>query len=81
MRLHDCWIGRPSFSERLGHILLGFITTGTVNNMPPRRSSATVRAVATAATRGAAATPMTVAAVEQLIEARVSAALANHETL
>ncbi|GJW00202.1 hypothetical protein Tco_1555453 [Tanacetum coccineum] len=42
--------------------------------MPPRRSSATVRVVA-------AATPMTVAAVEQLIEARVSAALANHETL
>ncbi|GKC96717.1 putative reverse transcriptase domain-containing protein [Tanacetum coccineum] len=29
----------------------------------------------------AAATPMTAAAVEQLIEARVSAALANHETL
>ncbi|GJV72326.1 hypothetical protein Tco_1492321 [Tanacetum coccineum] len=40
------------------------------NNMPPRRSSAT-----------AAAAPMTAAAVEQLIEARVSAALANHETL
>ncbi|GKC25809.1 putative reverse transcriptase domain-containing protein [Tanacetum coccineum] len=44
--------------------------------MPPRRSSATARAVA-----AAAATPMTVAAVEQLIEARVSAALANHDTL
>ncbi|GJR00590.1 hypothetical protein Tco_0523574 [Tanacetum coccineum] len=44
--------------------------------MPPRRSSATARA-ATAA----AATPMTAAAVEQLIKARVSAALANHETL
>ncbi|GKG25709.1 hypothetical protein Tco_0398855, partial [Tanacetum coccineum] len=29
----------------------------------------------------AAATPMTVAAIEQLIKARVSAALANHETL
>ncbi|GJW17811.1 putative reverse transcriptase domain-containing protein [Tanacetum coccineum] len=43
--------------------------------MPPRRSSATARAAA------AAATPMTAAAVEQLIEARVSAALANHETL
>ncbi|GJV00699.1 putative reverse transcriptase domain-containing protein [Tanacetum coccineum] len=42
--------------------------------MPPRRSSATARAAA-------AATPMTAAAVEQLIEARVSAALANHETL
>ncbi|GKE27995.1 reverse transcriptase domain-containing protein [Tanacetum coccineum] len=44
--------------------------------MPPRRSSATARAAA-----AAAATPMTAAAVEQLIEARVSAALANHETL
>ncbi|GJR94276.1 putative reverse transcriptase domain-containing protein [Tanacetum coccineum] len=42
--------------------------------MPPRRSSTTARAAAAAA-------PMTVAAVEQLIEARVSAALANHETL
>ncbi|GKF84205.1 hypothetical protein Tco_0249103, partial [Tanacetum coccineum] len=39
--------------------------------MPPRRSSAAAAAV----------TPMTVAAVEQLIEARVSAALANHDTL
>ncbi|GKE83507.1 hypothetical protein Tco_1557249, partial [Tanacetum coccineum] len=44
--------------------------------MPPRRSSATTRAAA-----AAAATPMTAAAVEQLMEARVSAALANHETL
>ncbi|GKB70862.1 putative reverse transcriptase domain-containing protein, partial [Tanacetum coccineum] len=50
------------------------------------RSSATARAAATAAARvvavaAAAATPMTAAAVEQLIKARVSAALANHETL
>ncbi|GKD45059.1 putative reverse transcriptase domain-containing protein, partial [Tanacetum coccineum] len=37
--------------------------------------------IVVAATRAAAATPMTVVAVEQLIEARVSAALANHETL
>ncbi|GJU88706.1 hypothetical protein Tco_1301129 [Tanacetum coccineum] len=42
------------------------------NNMPPRRSSPTARA--------AAAAPMTTAVVEQLIEARVSAALANHDT-
>ncbi|GKE85565.1 reverse transcriptase domain-containing protein, partial [Tanacetum coccineum] len=59
--------------------------------MPPRRYSATARtAVATARTVAAtarttiaatAATPMTSAAVEQLIEARVSAALANNETL
>ncbi|GJU46739.1 putative reverse transcriptase domain-containing protein, partial [Tanacetum coccineum] len=46
----------------------------TANNMPPRRSSAAAKAVAAVA-------PMTAAAVEQLIEARVSAALANHETL
>ncbi|GJW98497.1 putative reverse transcriptase domain-containing protein [Tanacetum coccineum] len=52
-------------------------------NMPPRRSSATARA-ATAAARAdaaAAAAPIIVAVVEQLIEARVSAAVANHETL
>ncbi|GJY12532.1 hypothetical protein Tco_0381841 [Tanacetum coccineum] len=48
------------------------------NNMPPRTSSATARAAAATA---AAATPMIAADVEQLIEARVSAALANHETL
>ncbi|GJT95545.1 reverse transcriptase domain-containing protein, partial [Tanacetum coccineum] len=42
--------------------------------MPPRGSSTSARAAA-------AATPMTAAAVEQLIEGRVSAALANHETL
>ncbi|GJV33592.1 hypothetical protein Tco_1393992, partial [Tanacetum coccineum] len=46
--------------------------------MPPRRSSATARVAAAAR---AAAAPMTAAAVEQLIEARVSATLANHETL
>ncbi|GKG62213.1 hypothetical protein Tco_0632117, partial [Tanacetum coccineum] len=39
------------------------------NNMPPKRSSATARA---------AAAPMTVAAVEQLIEVRVYALLAHH---
>ncbi|GKC88520.1 hypothetical protein Tco_1149169 [Tanacetum coccineum] len=44
--------------------------------MPPRRSSATARAAAVAA-----AAPVTAAAVEQLNEARVSAALANPETL
>ncbi|GKE59375.1 putative reverse transcriptase domain-containing protein [Tanacetum coccineum] len=45
--------------------------------MPPKRTSA----AATVAATTAAAAPMTAAAVEQLIEARVSAALANHETL
>ncbi|GJZ48168.1 putative reverse transcriptase domain-containing protein [Tanacetum coccineum] len=52
--------------------------------MPLRRSSATARAAAAAravATAFAAAAPMTATAVEQLIKAKVSAALANHETL
>nr|GEY60326.1 hypothetical protein [Tanacetum cinerariifolium] len=50
------------------------------NNMPPRRTSiAAARAAATV--RAVAATAPMIAAVEQLIEARVSAALANHETL
>ncbi|GKB44794.1 hypothetical protein Tco_0889736, partial [Tanacetum coccineum] len=43
------------------------------NNMPPRRSSATARAAAAAVV----VAPMTTAAVEQLIKARVSATLAN----
>ncbi|GKE18416.1 reverse transcriptase domain-containing protein [Tanacetum coccineum] len=55
--------------------------TDNHNNMPPSRSSATARAAARAATAVAAAAPMTDVAVEQLIKARVSAALANHETL
>ncbi|GJT54990.1 putative reverse transcriptase domain-containing protein [Tanacetum coccineum] len=51
--------------------------------MLPRRTFATTARVVAAAARAAAAAaaPMTAAAVEQLIEARVSAALANHETL
>ncbi|GKE05689.1 putative reverse transcriptase domain-containing protein [Tanacetum coccineum] len=50
--------------------------------MPLRRSSATARAAAIAARAVvAAAAPMTAAVVEQLIEARVSATLANHKTL
>ncbi|GJZ09063.1 hypothetical protein Tco_0543346 [Tanacetum coccineum] len=52
------------------------------NNMPPKRTSAGSRAAAaTAAAAAAAAAPMTAATIEQLIEARVSMALANHETL
>ncbi|GKD34152.1 putative reverse transcriptase domain-containing protein [Tanacetum coccineum] len=54
--------------------------------MPQRRYSPTARVAATVAARAAAAaaaaaTPMTAVAVEQLIKARVSVALANHETL
>ncbi|GJV16975.1 hypothetical protein Tco_1362298, partial [Tanacetum coccineum] len=45
------------------------------NNIPLRRSFATAR------TAAAAAAPMTATIVEQLIAERVSAALANHETL
>ncbi|GJW59955.1 putative reverse transcriptase domain-containing protein [Tanacetum coccineum] len=53
--------------------------------MPPKRTSA-VAARAAAAARAVvatvvAATPMTAAAVKKLIKARVSEALANHETL
>ncbi|GKD93477.1 hypothetical protein Tco_1373314 [Tanacetum coccineum] len=59
--------------------------TDNHNNMPPRRSSATAMATSAAArvaaATTAATTPMTTAAVEQLIEARVSAALANHEII
>ncbi|GJV22213.1 putative reverse transcriptase domain-containing protein [Tanacetum coccineum] len=50
--------------------------------MPPRRSSAIVRVTAAAAGAAAAsAAPIAVAALKQLIEARVSATLANHKTL
>ncbi|GJR30883.1 hypothetical protein Tco_1107115 [Tanacetum coccineum] len=72
---HEAFVSREAWARSVGLSL--------TNNMPPRRTSATVKA-ATAAARDAAATaaaPITVAAVEQLIEARVSAALANHETL
>ncbi|GJZ38191.1 putative reverse transcriptase domain-containing protein [Tanacetum coccineum] len=47
-------------------LVFSFLVSDNHNNMPPRRSSATARAAA------AAAAPMTAAAVEQLIEARVS---------
>ncbi|GKA53095.1 hypothetical protein Tco_0746410 [Tanacetum coccineum] len=57
-------------------LVFSFLVSDNHNNMPPRRSSATARAAA-----ATAATPMTVAAVKQLIEARVSTKLANHETL
>ncbi|GJV68866.1 hypothetical protein Tco_1484375 [Tanacetum coccineum] len=84
-----CWVWRPSNPN--GAIMVfkkyNYIDAQEQihNNMPPRRSSTTARA-ATATARVAAAavvaaTPITAAAVEQLIEARVSAALANHETL
>ncbi|GKE32816.1 hypothetical protein Tco_1452138, partial [Tanacetum coccineum] len=55
------------------------------NNIPPRRTFTTTARAAAAAARAvvvaAAAAPMTDAAIEQLIEARVSATLDNHETL
>ncbi|GKG35421.1 hypothetical protein Tco_0440575, partial [Tanacetum coccineum] len=52
--------------------------------MPPKRTSAatkTARAAAAAVVATAAAAPMTAAVVEQLVADRVSAALANHDTL
>ncbi|GKB66079.1 hypothetical protein Tco_0927491 [Tanacetum coccineum] len=53
-----------------------------MNNMPPKRISAAARAAtATAAAAAAAAALITATAVEQLIKARVSATLANHEIL
>ncbi|GKA19405.1 hypothetical protein Tco_0699320 [Tanacetum coccineum] len=56
-------------------LVFSFLISDNHNNMPPRRSSATARAAT------AAAAPMTADVVEQLIEARVSTTLANHETL
>ncbi|GJX96335.1 putative reverse transcriptase domain-containing protein [Tanacetum coccineum] len=47
--------------------------------MPPKRTARTIRTARVAA--AAAATPMTIAAIEQLVTDRVSAALANHDTL
>ncbi|GKA23269.1 putative reverse transcriptase domain-containing protein [Tanacetum coccineum] len=67
---------------RLMQMIMG--AASTANNMPPRRTYATtVRAAVIAARVAAAAVAalMIAAAVEQLIKARVSAALANHETL
>ncbi|GJW95220.1 putative reverse transcriptase domain-containing protein [Tanacetum coccineum] len=52
--------------------------------MPPKRTARTARTARVAAattTTAAAATPMTTAAIEQLVADRVSAALANHDTL
>ncbi|GKA49455.1 hypothetical protein Tco_0742528 [Tanacetum coccineum] len=57
------------------------IGLSTANNIPPKRTSAAARAVAATAAAAAAAAPITAAAVEQLIKARMSAALSNHETL
>ncbi|GJR60459.1 hypothetical protein Tco_1502621 [Tanacetum coccineum] len=33
MRLHDCWIRRPWFPERLGHIPLGLVWQFTMNSL------------------------------------------------
>ncbi|GJX38060.1 hypothetical protein Tco_0251363 [Tanacetum coccineum] len=49
--------------------------------MPPKRTSAATKTARAAAATTAAAAPMTAAAVEQLVADRVSAALANHDTL
>ncbi|GJY52910.1 hypothetical protein Tco_0444574 [Tanacetum coccineum] len=73
-------------------LILLCVVIPVMNNMPPKRTSASARVVAAAARVVAAAAraaaiavaavaPMTIVAIEQLIEARVSEALANHETL
>ncbi|GJY11775.1 hypothetical protein Tco_0381084 [Tanacetum coccineum] len=54
-------------------LVFSFLVSDNHNNMPPKKTSGAARAVVVAA-------PMTVD-VEQLIEARVFEALANHETL
>ncbi|GJZ97312.1 putative reverse transcriptase domain-containing protein [Tanacetum coccineum] len=77
---------RADASEDTASTAVGLVFLSLVldnhNNMPLRRSSATARAAAAVrAAIAAAATPMTADAVEQLIEAKVSTALANHETL
>ncbi|GKC46916.1 hypothetical protein Tco_1064638, partial [Tanacetum coccineum] len=64
-------------------LVFSFLVSDNHNNMPPRRSSATTRAVAAAvvaAARAAAAAtaPMTAAAVEQLIKARVYGYMKSH---
>ncbi|GKD48412.1 reverse transcriptase domain-containing protein, partial [Tanacetum coccineum] len=56
--------------------------TMKLNNMPPMRTSAAAARTAAAARAAATAVaPITAAAIEQLIKARVSTSLANHETL
>ncbi|GJU23336.1 reverse transcriptase domain-containing protein [Tanacetum coccineum] len=62
-------------------LVFSFLVSDNHNNMPLSRSSATARAAPAIVRATVAAAPMTAIAVEQLIEARVSVALANHETL
>ncbi|GKE13524.1 hypothetical protein Tco_1417075 [Tanacetum coccineum] len=80
----EAWAHSVGLSSEV-HYELQAYRTHTQNNMPPRRTFAATARVVVAATRvataAAAAAPMTAAAVEQLIEARESAVLANHETL
>ncbi|GKE11102.1 putative reverse transcriptase domain-containing protein, partial [Tanacetum coccineum] len=72
--------GLGQLSAALGHIQAFQARDQTHANDYEGAASTTAAATARAAA-AAAATPMTAAAVEQLIEARVSVALANHETL
>ncbi|GKD27717.1 hypothetical protein Tco_1233931, partial [Tanacetum coccineum] len=55
-------------------------TVVELNNMPPKRNSTATRTARAAATAAAPAL-MIAAAYEQLVADRVSAALANHDTL
>ncbi|GJX61703.1 putative reverse transcriptase domain-containing protein [Tanacetum coccineum] len=52
-----------------------------LNNMPPKRNFTTIRTARAAAAAAATVAPMTAAVVQQLVADRVSATLANHDTL
>ncbi|GJV19805.1 hypothetical protein Tco_1368825 [Tanacetum coccineum] len=70
----EALVSREAWAQSVG--------LSSANIMPPKRTSvAAAKAAAAARAAVAAAAPKTVVVVEQLIEARVSAALANHETL
>ncbi|GJX97689.1 putative reverse transcriptase domain-containing protein [Tanacetum coccineum] len=86
----EAWAHSMGLSSAVHYELQGYKTHGHLattlgeiralqareqNNMPPKRTARTARVAA------AAAALMTAAAVEQLVADRVSAALANHDTL
>nr|GEV24972.1 hypothetical protein [Tanacetum cinerariifolium] len=81
----EALISREAWATALGQIQALQARDPNHNNIPPKRTFATTRADAAAASAAdgavVVAAPMTVAAVDQLIEARVSTTRANHKTL
>nr|GEW99675.1 putative reverse transcriptase domain-containing protein [Tanacetum cinerariifolium] len=71
---------RRQRAKEVGYGIRDVWVDAAENNMSPKRTSVVAAAVRAAAAAIDAA-PMTTAVVEQLIKARVSEALANHETL